>query len=254
MDASTYPHGQGGAAEMAEARLHRKSNPVPHRGRHAARRHHLAHAGEPDFGRTGTTPQTTLPRKHGRRGSLSIPKINLIRYADDFIITGATKDVLENEVKPLVEQFLRDRGLQLSPEKTCITHIEQGFDFLGQNLRKFDGKLLIKPSKKNTHVFLEKVRGIIRCEQIRQSGKPDTSTQPGHPGLGELPPSHRGGGDVPAGGPWIWHRLWRWAKRRHPEKSLPMGERSDTCIPLAGELECLRRTPEDERRRGNPFG
>jgi RNA-directed DNA polymerase len=60
------------------------------------------------------------------------PKIHLIRYADDFIITGADKAVLENEVKPLVEQFLRDRGLQLSPEKTCITHIGQGFDFLGQ--------------------------------------------------------------------------------------------------------------------------
>ncbi len=88
-------------------------------------------------------------------------KINLVRYADDFIITGATKDVLEKEVRPLVEQFLSERGLQLSPEKTCITHIDQGFDFLGQHLRKFDGKLLITPSKKNTHAFLEKVRGII---------------------------------------------------------------------------------------------
>ena len=78
-------------------------------------------------------------------------KVNLIRYADDFIITGPTKDVLENEVRPLVEKFPRDRGLQLSPEKTCITSIEEGFDFLGQNLRKYDGKLLIKPSKKNTH-------------------------------------------------------------------------------------------------------
>ena len=58
-------------------------------------------------------------------------KVNLIRYADDFIITGTTKELLENEVKPPVEQFLRDRGLQLSPEKTCVTHIEQGFDFLG---------------------------------------------------------------------------------------------------------------------------
>jgi len=57
------------------------------------------------------------------------PQVNLIRYADDFIITGITKELLENEVKPLVEQFLRDRGLQLSPEKTCITHIEQGFVF-----------------------------------------------------------------------------------------------------------------------------
>jgi integrase len=58
-----------------------------------------------------------------------------------------------------------ERGLQLSPEKTCITHIEQGFDFLGQNLRKYGGRLLITPSKKNMHAFLEKVRGHIRSNR-----------------------------------------------------------------------------------------
>src|SRR5204863_9071561 len=77
------------------------------------------------------------------------------------IITGDSKELLENEVRPLVEQFLKDRGLRLSPDKTRITHINEGFDFLGQNLRKYDGKPLVKPSKKNTHAFLEKVRGII---------------------------------------------------------------------------------------------
>ena len=97
-------------------------------------------------------------RVHGKTHN---PKVNLVRYADDFIITGNSKELLEDEVKPLVEQFLRDRGLQLSPEKTCITHIEQGFDFLGQNTRKYGGKLLTTPSKKNLHAFLEKVRRVI---------------------------------------------------------------------------------------------
>ena len=55
-------------------------------------------------------------------------KVNLVRYADDFIVTGASKELLEQEVKPLVEQFLRERGLELSSEKTVITHIDQGFD------------------------------------------------------------------------------------------------------------------------------
>ena len=72
----------------------------------------------------------------------------MVRYADDFIITSRTKERLENEVKPLVENFLKERGLTLSVEKTKITHIEEGFDFLGWNFRKYDGKLLIKPSKK----------------------------------------------------------------------------------------------------------
>jgi RNA-directed DNA polymerase len=57
-------------------------------------------------------------------------KANLVRFADDFIITGSSKELLENEIKPLVEQFLKERGLELSQEKTHITHITTGFDFL----------------------------------------------------------------------------------------------------------------------------
>ncbi|MBN0963347.1 group II intron reverse transcriptase/maturase, partial [Pseudomonas aeruginosa] len=72
-------------------------------------------------------------------------KINVVRYADDFVITGSSPEVLEKEVKPWVEQFLAVRGLQLSLEKTRIAHIDQGFDFLGWNFRKYNGKLLIKP-------------------------------------------------------------------------------------------------------------
>src|SRR5579862_933047 len=145
-------------------------------------------------------------------------KVNLIRYADDFIITGATKELLENEVKPLVEQFMRDRGLQLSPEKTCITPIEQGFDFLGQNIRKHGGKLLIQPSKKNTHTFLEKVRQLIR--QSRGISQTDLIRQ--------LNPVIRGWANYHRHivakktfkkVEWaLWHSLWRWARRRHPGK------------------------------------
>src|SRR5260370_6358158 len=78
-------------------------------------------------------------------------KVNLIRYADDFCITGSSKELLEQAVKPLVEQFLRERGLDLSTEKTVVTPIEQGFDFLGQTIRKYRTgkrtKLFITTSK-----------------------------------------------------------------------------------------------------------
>jgi RNA-directed DNA polymerase len=50
-------------------------------------------------------------------------KVHTCTFADDFIITGATKEVLEEKVKPAVEQFLKERGLSLSQEKTKITHI-----------------------------------------------------------------------------------------------------------------------------------
>ena len=81
-------------------------------------------------------------------------KVNLVRYCDDFIITGSSQAVLEQEVRPLVEHFLHERGLELSQAKTHITHIEHGFDFLGQNVRKYAGKLLKKPAPKNVHTFL----------------------------------------------------------------------------------------------------
>ncbi len=104
-------------------------------------------------------------RRSAGGGKIYNPKVNLVRYADDFIITGDSKETLENEVRPLVERFLNERGLLLSPEKTKITHISEGFDFLGQHLRKYGKLLLVMPSKKNAHAFSEKVRAIIHsCE------------------------------------------------------------------------------------------
>lgn len=64
-------------------------------------------------------------------------KVQVVRYADDFVITAVSKELLESEVKPWVEQFLSVRGVELSQEKTQITHIHQGFDFLGWNFRKY---------------------------------------------------------------------------------------------------------------------
>jgi RNA-directed DNA polymerase len=76
-------------------------------------------------------------------------KVNVVRYADDFVITAASQDLLVTTVRPWVEAFLAQRGLRLSPAKTRVTHIDEGFDFLGWNFRKYSGVLLIKPSKKN---------------------------------------------------------------------------------------------------------
>jgi RNA-directed DNA polymerase len=95
-----------------------------------------------------------------------------VRYADDFIITGCSPELLEEEIKPLVEEFLQERGLTLSPEKTHITHISEGFDFLGQNIRKYDnGKLLIKPSKQNIHRFIGRIRQVIRDNRHISAGQ-----------------------------------------------------------------------------------
>ena len=153
------------------------------------------------------------------KGDSYNPKVHLVRYADDFIITGRSKEQLENEVRPIVEQFLQERGLELSPEKTCVTHIEQGFDFLGQNIRSWYGKLLTKPSKKNTHAFLEKARTILRQNKTARQDNL----------IGMLNPVIRGWANYHRHAAakstfakvetLIWQSLWAWAKRRHPEKS-----------------------------------
>jgi RNA-directed DNA polymerase len=89
-------------------------------------------------------------------------KVHLVRYADDFIITGTSRLLLRSEVQPLVEQFLQERGLELSHEKTRITPLEDGFDFLGQTLRRHrNGKVLIKPSKRSVKTFLSKIQETI---------------------------------------------------------------------------------------------
>jgi hypothetical protein len=77
------------------------------------------------------------------------------------VITGATKEILA-EAKTLIEEFLKARGLSLSEEKTKIAHIEEGFDFWGWNVRKYSGKLLIKPAKKNVQTYRRKIRKIIK--------------------------------------------------------------------------------------------
>src|SRR5262249_31367793 len=89
-------------------------------------------------------------------------KVHLVRYADDFLITGISKELLRDQVQPLVAHFLKGRGLELSHEKTRITHLEDGFDFLGQNVRRYPGgKVLTKPSKQSVKTFLTKIRETI---------------------------------------------------------------------------------------------
>jgi len=149
--------------------------------------------------------------------------VKLSRYADDFIITGTSKELLEDNVKPAIEAYLKERGLELSQDKTSITHICDGFDFLGQNVRKYllrngSSKLLIKPSEKNIHTFLSGIRTII---------KKMASTKQEYL-ISKLNPMIRGWGNYhhhvvsklvfSKVDYEIWIALWCWAKRRHPNK------------------------------------
>ena len=146
-------------------------------------------------------------------------KVNLVRYADDLIITASTQELAE-QVKETVKQFMAVRGLQLSEEKTLITNIADGFDFLGWNFRKYKGKLLIKPSKKAQHNVMEKIRKVIGLCKARTQDEL----------IGRLNPVIRGWLNYHQGtvasaafarlSHEIFKALWRWACRRHPKKGL----------------------------------
>ena len=146
-------------------------------------------------------------------------KANLVRFADDFIITGSSKELLEKEIKPLVEQFMKERGLELSQERTKITHITTGFDFLGQNIRKYqDGKVLVKPSKKNVKTFLTTIRKLIKENAQASAGNLIVQLNPKIRGWANYHRHVSSKQTFVKVDDAIFRALWQWAKRRHPKK------------------------------------
>lgn len=183
-------------------------------------------------------------------------KVHVVRYADDFVITGVSKELLENEVMPWIEQFLAERGLNLQKAKTRVVHICDGFDFLGFNIRKYvrksgHFKVLTKPSKKAVTACWRRIREIVRQHQASPQGVL----------IEELNRFLRGWGNYFSAGvsrrvfckldSLIGYKLWQWARRRHPHKSAkwilsrywrPLGRRKVVfqCATLDGNLLGLK--------------
>ena len=137
----------------------------------------------------------------------------------DFIVTGRSKAFLEDEVRPLVEQFLAERGLALSQKKTRVTHIEDGFDFLGTHVRKYRGKLLCTPAKKNVQAFLDTIRGIVKRHKQAITGNLIRQLNPVIRGWAQY---HQHGASKRTFAQvdhHIFTLLWQWARRRHPQQS-----------------------------------
>ena len=148
-------------------------------------------------------------------------KVNVVRFADDFIVTGNTKKLLRREVLPLVKKFLRKRGLSLSKMKTRITHIESGFDFLGQHIRAYsNGRVFIKPSTKSQKALLQKVRTIIRKNKQATAGHLIMQLNPVIKGWAHYHRHVVSKKTFARIHSQIFHALWRWAKRRHGNKPM----------------------------------
>jgi RNA-directed DNA polymerase len=147
--------------------------------------------------------------------------VGVIRYADDFAALAPSREVLESYVRPKLEQFLAERGLALSEAKTRIVHIEDGFNFLGFTIRRFKGKVLTTPQKEKVQAHIRRLRALV----IEYRPAPQETL------IMRLNPVIQGWCNYYQHGVssrayhrvrnQLWFLLWRWAKRRHPNKGNP---------------------------------
>ncbi|MHA1745846.1 MAG: group II intron reverse transcriptase/maturase [Promethearchaeota archaeon] len=148
--------------------------------------------------------------------------ISLIRYADDFVVCAPSRKIIVDYILPKLKEFLYQRGMLLNDSKTHIVHRNDGFDFLGFNVRQFSNNYrsicLAKPSKKAVKRLLGNIKVILTSN--KQAKAEDI--------IKRLNPIIRGWGnyyrhsnakktfsDIDHR---IWMMLWQWALRRHQNK------------------------------------
>jgi len=144
-------------------------------------------------------------------------KVNFVRYADDFIVTANSEEIAM-ELAELIKEFLKERGLELSEEKTHITHIDDGFDFLGWNFRKYTEKLLIKPSRKSNRNIIRKIGDVIKRAKAWKQEELISVLNPIITGWSNYHRSAVSKETFSKLDHIVWNMLWGWAKRRHPDK------------------------------------
>jgi len=164
--------------------------------------------------------QGTLAHHFDRpRSRQRAAKVHLVRYADDFIITGTSKVLLRDEVQPLVARFLSERGLELSHEKTSITHITDGFNFLGQTVRRLrDGRVLLKPSKQSVKTFLSKLRTTIDQAGQKTAGELIQRLNQQIKGWAMYHRHASSSRTFACVDDRLYHLLRAWCRKRHPNK------------------------------------
>ena len=147
-------------------------------------------------------------------------KVNTIVYADDFIITAASREILGDKVKPALKAFLAERGLELSETKTKLTHINDGFNFLGFNIRKYHPVLLIKPAKQNVLMMLRNIKSVIKKQATSSAGELVAILNPKIRGWGNYYRHVVSSQTFSYVDCQLFKSLLRWSKRRHLNKSL----------------------------------
>lgn len=146
-------------------------------------------------------------------------RVNYVRYADDFIVTARTEEMAW-EIKGMLAEFMSERGLELSSEKTLVTRVDEGFDFLGWTFRKFRGKLVPMPSKASVKRFLGGVKQVVK--KVGPAVTQDELIAVLNPKIRGFANYHKNACSSRTFG-YIDNRIYRllvgWAKRKHGKKN-----------------------------------
>jgi RNA-directed DNA polymerase len=168
--------------------------------------------------------EQALSVKYNKQGEIRGPRA-VVRYADDFVVFCESSEDAETVIH-ILKEWLKQRGLTLSPEKTKIVHLTEGFDFLGYTIRHHKDsrtntgwKLLITPSEDS----VRKIRDKLRAEWRKVRGRNAEAV------CRQLNPIIRGWGNyhrvVVAArvfdglDHWMYERASKWARNSHRNKS-----------------------------------
>ena len=170
------------------------------------------------FGAENSKGNYTVPS--GRRGENK--GLNLIRYADDFVVTARSRERIVNYVLPKLRLFLKERGMELNEAKTKIVHRDEGFDFLGFNIRQYRGKTrsvcLAKPSKSAVKQHLKHIKAVISMNKQMKADELVSKLNPIIRGWANYYCYSSAKKTFNYVDYRIWKMLWQWCLRRHKNK------------------------------------
>ena len=162
-------------------------------------------------------------RRHRQRGGATY---HLVRYADDFVIMVSGGDHHAQALWGVTADVLAGMGLRLSPEKTRITHIDEGLDFLGfriQRHRQWGSQrrhVYSYPSRKSVRSIRRKVKEITACKMTPLPAR-EVFIQAGQATRGWASYFRHGASKAAFQDleNYVWHRTWTWLRNKHPERS-----------------------------------
>lgn len=152
-------------------------------------------------------------------------KVTIVRYADDFVVTGASPRLLEYQVKPAIVEFLKERGLSLHPDKTAMTKVTDGFDFVGYNFRLYPHAkktrgytFLVKPSGKSLTRIKTKIREVVKSARHWRADQLITKRNPilrGWAYYNQPVVAKQIFGNIDF---YLWETIWNWCKHKAAKK------------------------------------